>query len=159
MPSKPAVQAVPQPRGALPYLVVKGAGDAIAYYQRVFGAQLTTRLDDPTGSVMHAELAIGPQALMLTEERPQHGSLSPVTLGGSPVTVVLYAPDVDQVVERAVAAGAKLTMPVQDQFWGDRAGNITDPFGHSWFIAAHIEDPTPEEIQQRAKALFASGNC
>jgi uncharacterized glyoxalase superfamily protein PhnB len=158
-PAKKAVEAVPESRGATPYLVVKGASDAIAFYQRVFGADLLFRLDDPSGAVMHAELRVGPAHFMVTEERPQHGALGPLTLGGSGSSATLYVPDADAVVERAVKAGAKVVMPVQDQFWGDRCGNIVDPFGHLWFVSTHIEDPTPQEIEQRAKALFARGAC
>jgi uncharacterized protein YbaA (DUF1428 family)/uncharacterized glyoxalase superfamily protein PhnB len=112
---------VPESRGATPYLVVKGASDAIAFYQRIFGAELLFRLDEPGGGVMHAELQVGPARFMLTEERPQQGTLSPRTLGGSGSGATLYVPDADAVVERAVKAGAQLQMPVQDQFWGDRA--------------------------------------
>ena len=153
------VVAVPQPRGGIPYLIVKGAPDAIAYYQRVFGAELLMRLDAPDGGVMHAELQVGPAHFMLTEERPQYQSLSPTSLGGSSTGVILYVPDSEAVVKRAVDAGAKVNMPVADQFWGDRGGNITDPFGHNWWISTHIEDPTPEEIARRAKALFEQGAC
>jgi uncharacterized glyoxalase superfamily protein PhnB len=149
-----AVTAVPVSRGATPYLVVKGAADAIGYYQRVFGAELVTRFDAPDGSVMHAELTVGPAHFMLTEERRQYGALSPATIGGSGSTATLYVPDADATVERAVAAGARVTMPVRDQFWGDRCGNIVDPFGHQWFIATHREDPSPQELEQRAKAMF-----
>jgi PhnB protein len=157
MPSKdPQVVAVPQARGAIPYLIVKGAADAIAFYQRVFGAELLMRLDAPDG-VMHAELQVGPAHFMLTEERPQYQSLGPVSRGGSSTGVIVYVPNSDEVVKRAVDAGATVTMPVADQFWGDRSGNITDPFGHNWWISTHIEDPTPEEITRRAKALFAQG--
>jgi len=154
-PEQKVVAAVPESRGATPYLIVKGASDAIAFYQRVFGAELLFRLDEPGGGVMHAELQVGPARFMLTEERAQHGTLSPRTLGGSGSGATLYVPDADAVVERAVKAGAQLQMPVQDQFWGDRCGNIVDPFGHLWFIATHIEDPAPQEIERRAKALFA----
>jgi uncharacterized glyoxalase superfamily protein PhnB len=151
------VVAVPPSRGATPYLVIKGASDAIAFYQRQLGAELIFRLDDPTGAVMHAEMQIGPARFMLTEERPQYGALSPKTIGGSASTAIVYVPKVDDVVERAVKAGATVTMPVGDQFWGDRAGEITDPFGHKWMVATHIEDPSPEEVERRAKAMFASG--
>ena len=156
-PDAATVKAVPEARGATPYLVVKGAADAIAYYQRVFGAELLFRLDDPSGAVMHAELQVGPARFMLTEERPQHGALGPLTLGGSGSGATLYVPDADAVIERAVKGGAKVLMPVQDQFWGDRCGNIVDPFGHLWFVSTHIEDPTPQEIERRARALFATG--
>lgn len=152
------VTPVPESRGALPYLVVKGASDAISFYERAFGAQVIFRLNAPNGHVMHAELQVGPSHFMLTEEQPQYGALSPATLGGSSTTLVIYVPDADTVFERALKAGAKAVMPMADQFWGDRAGNVVDPFGHQWMIATHIEDPSPQEIDRRAKALFADGN-
>ncbi|WP_409970208.1 VOC family protein [Piscinibacter sp.] len=149
--------AVPPARGAIPYLVVKGASDAIGYYQRVFGAKLLFKLDAPDGSILHSEIEVGPAHFMVTEENKQYGSLSPLTLGGSSTTAVLYVPDADATIKAAVAAGAKVGMPVGDQFWGDRSGSITDPFGHQWFISTHKEDPSPEEIQRRVAALFAKG--
>lgn len=154
-PSPASVNPTPPCNGAIPYLVVRGAQDAIAYYQQALGAQLSFRLDTPDGSVMHAELSIGGARFMLTEEQPQYQALSPLSLGGTASTSVVYVPDVDTVVARAVAAGARIGMPVADQFWGDRAGQITDPFGHQWMVATHIEDPTPEQMQQRMLALFA----
>jgi uncharacterized glyoxalase superfamily protein PhnB len=157
MPTTQKVPAVPASRGATPYLTVKGAADAIGYYQRVFDAKLTTRMDTPDGKVMHAELSVGPATFMLGDEMPDYQSFGPATLGGSGTTVIVYVPDVDATVQRAVAAGAKLTMPVQDQFWGDRSGSIIDPFGHRWMVATHIEDPTPQEIERRAKAMFQQG--
>lgn len=153
------IPAVPPARGATPYLVVKGAADAIGFYQRVFGAELVMRLDTPDGCVMHAELKVGPAHFMLTEEQPQHQALSPLSLGGSGSMAVVYVPDADATVQRAAAAGSKITMPVQDQFWGDRSGGIVDPFGHQWFVSTHLEDPTPQELERRAKALFAQGGC
>jgi uncharacterized glyoxalase superfamily protein PhnB len=147
---------VPPARGALPYLIIKGAGDAIAYYQRVFGAELVVRLDDPTGDVLHAEMKVGPTHFMLTEERPQMGSKGPKTLGGTASMAVIYVPDPDAVVAGAVKAGATVQMPVADQFWGDRSGSITDPFGHAWFISARREEPTHEELQERLKKMFAA---
>jgi PhnB protein len=153
----PAVTPVPEPRGATPYLTIKGASDAIAFYQRVFGAELLFRIDDPSGAVMHAEMQVGPARYMLTEERPQYGAVGPKTIGGSPVTVIVYVPDVDAAVARALAAGASATMPLENQFWGDRAGGIADPFGHQWMVATRIEEPTPQQVQQRAKEMFAKG--
>jgi uncharacterized glyoxalase superfamily protein PhnB len=149
------VVSVPESRGATPYLVVKGAADAIAFYERVFGAGLLFRLNDPSGGVMHAELQVGPARFMLTEERPEYGSLSPQTVGGSGSSATIYVPDADAVFERAVKEGSKVTMPMANQFWGDRAGGIIDPFGHRWLIATHIEDPSPQEIERRAKEMFA----
>lgn len=148
------VNPVPPACGAIPYLIVKGAPEAIAYYQKVFGAEVAVRMDAPDGSVMHAELMVGSAHFMLSEERPQHQSLSPLSLGGSSSSAVLYVPNTDAVVDAAVKAGAKVMMPVADQFWGDRSGHIIDPFGHKWFISTHIEDPTPEEVQRRMQAMF-----
>ena len=152
------VEPVPAARGATPYLIVKGAADAIAYYRKVFGAELIVRFDAPDGSVMHAELAVGPARFMLTEERPEYGARGPLTLGGSASTAVVHVPDVDAVVASAVASGAKITMPLANQFWGDRSASLVDPFGHNWMVATHIEDPSPEEIGQRVKKLFAGGD-
>lgn len=151
------VNPVPASTGATPYLVVKGANDAIAYYQRIFGAQLRFRMDAPDGQVMHSELMVGPALFMLTEERPEHGALSPLTVGGSSTTAVLYVRDADAVFNAAVASGAKVTMPMGDQFWGDRSGSLIDPFGHHWFISTHKEDLAPEQIQERVKKMFEQG--
>jgi uncharacterized glyoxalase superfamily protein PhnB len=153
------VKPVPESRGATPYLIVRGASDAIAFYQRIFGAEVVVRLDGPNGGVMHAELQVGPAHFMLTEEMPQYGALSPLTIGGSGSSATIYVPDADAVIDRALKAGATASMPLQNQFWGDRAGGITDPFGHKWLIATHIEDPTPQEVQRRAKELFAAGGA
>jgi len=154
--AKPAVAGVPPSTGATPYLVVKGAADAISWYQRIFGAQLAIKMDAPDGSVMHSELTVGPARFMLTEERLEHGSRSPKTLGGSATTQIVYVPDADAVYNAALAAGATAGMPMGDQFWGDRSGSLTDPFGHQWFISTHKEDPSPEEIQRRVQALYAA---
>lgn len=151
------VNPVPDADGAIPYLFIKGASDAIGFYQRVLGAEQTSRLNGPDGSVMHAELKVGRARFMLTEEKPERQCLSPLALGGSPSMTVVYVPDCDAVVERAVKAGAKLGMPVQDQFWGDRSGSFIDPFGHGWMISTHKEDPTPEEIERRFKKMVAEG--
>ncbi len=150
----PRVSAVPPVKGATPYLVVKGAADAIAHYQAVFGAELLTRLDMPDGSVMHAELKIGPAHFMLTEERPQHNALGPLRRGGSSVSLAIYVPDADAVVQRAVDAGASIGMPVANQFWGDRSGMVIDPFGHQWFVGTHTEDVSGEEMQRRLRAML-----
>ncbi|MBI5259741.1 MAG: VOC family protein [Burkholderiales bacterium] len=152
--AKPAVPPVPPARGALPYLTIKGASDAIAFYQRVFGAEQLVRLDAPDGSVLHAELRVGPSSFLLTEERPQMGALGPLTLGGSASSAVLYVPDADAVVARALAAGATATMPLADQFWGDRSGAIIDPFGHHWFISTHLEEPSEDELKRRLQAMM-----
>jgi uncharacterized glyoxalase superfamily protein PhnB len=152
-----AVPRVPEPRGAIPYLIVKGASDAIGFYQRVFGAEVVMRLDAPDGLLMHAELKVGPAHFMLTEERPQHQALSPLSLGGTGSQAVLYVPDADAVVDRAVQAGATVTMPVADQFWGDRSGCINDPFGHAWFVSTQREAPSQAELKRRMEAMFSPG--
>ena len=153
--SRPA--AVPPARGAIPYLTIKGAADAIAYYQRVFGAETVARLEAPNGAIVHCELKVGPASFMLTEEMPQYNAHSPASLGGSGSMAVLYVPDADVVFERALAAGAKMTMPIADQFWGDRSGGFVDPFGHKWMVSTHKEDPTPEELTQRFQKMLAQG--
>jgi uncharacterized glyoxalase superfamily protein PhnB len=153
--ARAGVNPVPAPSGATPYLVIKGAADAIAYYERVFGARLVARMDAPDGCVMHAEMKVGDASFMLTEERAQYNALGPLTRGGSSSSAALYVPDVDAVVQRALDAGARITMPVGDQFWGDRSGHLVDPFGHQWFINTHIENVTPELLQQRVQAMSA----
>ena len=136
-----------------PYLIVRGAGKAIDYYKSVFGATEVFRMDGPDGKVGHAELKIGDSRIMLADENPNMGAgyASATSIGASPVSLYLYIPDVDRVVERAVAAGAKLLKPVQDQFYGDRSGFIQDPFGHLWGVATHVEDVAPQELEERAK--------
>jgi PhnB protein len=148
---------VPAPIGATPYLTIRGASDAIAFYQRAFGAEIVIRLDDPSGAVVHAQLRVGPASFMLTEERPQMGALSPQTLGGSATMVTFYVDDCDAVLQRAIAAGAKAEMPLMDQFWGDRAGGIVDPFGHKWLIATHQHDFSEAQLKERFQALMAQG--
>jgi uncharacterized glyoxalase superfamily protein PhnB len=135
-----------------PHLVCNGAADAIEFYQKAFGAVEVTRLPGEVGKLMHAMIRIGDSAVMLVDEFPDWGMLGPKALNGSPVTIHLYVEDVDATIERAVAAGAKITMPVEDMFWGDRYGRVEDPFGHHWSIATHIRDLSPEEIQAAAKA-------
>lgn len=149
-------QANPIPNGMqtiTPHLVCRGAADAIAFYGKAFGAVELARLPGPEGKLMHAMVRIGDSNLMLVDEFPDFGSLGPQSGQGSPVTIHLYVTDVDATVERAVAAGAKVTMPVDDMFWGDRYGRIEDPFGHQWSIATHIRDLSPQEIQAAVAAL------
>lgn len=155
----PKVEPVPESRGAIPYLVIRGAADAIGFYQQVLNAALVFRLDAPDGKVMHAEMTIGPARFMLSEERPEYQALSPISVGGTGSSVMAYVPDVDAAMARALAAGATQGMPVADQFWGDRCGSITDPFGHQWMIATHIEDPSDEQVRQRAQAMFDGGGA
>jgi PhnB protein len=144
-------------RTATPYLFITNAAKAIDYYKEAFGATELTRLATPDGKVGHAEIQIGDSRIMLTDEFPEWDTRSPQTIGGSAVSIMLYVEDVDAVVARAVAGGARLFKPVADQFYGDRNGSITDPFGHKWTIATHIEDVSPEEMKKRAAALCGMG--
>ena len=137
-----------------PYLVIKGAAQAIEYYKKVFGATVVVRMDGPEGRVGHAELQIGSSRIMLADENPSMGATSATTIGNSPVSLYLYLPDVDKVVDKAVAEGAKILKPVQDQFYGDRSGFLQDPFGHFWGIATHVEDVSPQEIKERMKKVM-----
>lgn len=145
-----AVKAIPDGYYSLtPYLVVKGAAEAIAFYTKAFGATETMRMPGPEGRIMHAEIRIGNSTLMLSDENPEQGQISPTTLGGSGCSVMLYTDDVDATFKQAVAAGATAVMPPVDMFWGDRMGNLKDPFGHSWAVATHKEDVSPEEMGKR----------
>jgi PhnB protein len=153
-----SAQVKPIPDGyhsMTPYLIVNGAAKAIEFYKNVFGAIELFRLGGPDGKIGHAELMINDSVLMLADEAPQMGALSPPTIGGSPVRILLYVDNVDDIVPRAVAAGAKIVRPVEDQFYGDRAGGIEDPFGHHWHVATHKEDVSPDEMKRRAEALFS----
>lgn len=152
-----AVKPIPDGyRGATPYLCVKGAAQAIEFYQHAFGAVELMRIANTTGGVGHAEIKIGDAIVMLSDEAPEMNVRSPVSIGGSPVAIMLYFEDVDAVAKQAVAAGAKLLRAVEDQFYGDRGGKLQDPFGHIWWIATHIEDVAPEEMRKRAAALYRS---
>lgn len=131
-----------------PHLICAGAADAIEFYKKAFNAAEMSRLPGANGKLMHASVRIGDSTVMLTDEMPDYGALGPKALKGSPVTIHLYVEDVDAFAARAVAAGAKVTMPVADMFWGDRYGQLEDPFGHKWSIATHVRDVTPEEMQQ-----------
>jgi PhnB protein len=139
------------------YLTVKGAAGAIEFYRAAFGAEELFRLAEPGGKVGHAELRIGNSTVMLSDEYPDFGALSPATVGGSPVKLHLYVEDVDAVVASAVAAGATLVRPVKDQFYGDRAGMIADPYGHSWHVATPKEQVSPAEMQRRWDKALAGG--
>lgn len=131
-----------------PHLTCAGAADAIDFYKRAFNAQEMTRLKGPDGKLMHGMIRIGDSAIMLVDESPDYGSFGPKSLKGSPVTIHLYVEDVDAFARRAVDAGAKITMPLADMFWGDRYGRLEDPFGHQWSVATHVRDVTPEEMQE-----------
>ena len=137
------------------YLAVDNAAEAIEFYKRAFGAKERMRMDAPGGKIGHAELEIGDSLLMLSDAFPGATSRPPTELGGTTAGAFMYVEDVDAVVKRAVESGATITMEIADQFWGDRFGSITDPFGHSWSIATHVEDVPPEEMAERAKAAMA----
>ncbi|MBE0619790.1 MAG: VOC family protein [Burkholderiales bacterium] len=150
----PAVKPIPENMHSVtPHLVCAGAADAIEFYKKAFNAVEGGRLPGPQGKLMHAMIRIGGSAVMLVDEMPEWGSLGPKALKGSPVTIHLYVEDVDAVVARAVAAGAKITMPVADMFWGDRYGKLEDPFGHHWSVATHLRDVSPEEMQQAMQKM------
>jgi uncharacterized glyoxalase superfamily protein PhnB len=144
-----------------PHLVIKGAAEAIDFYKRAFGAQELSRMPfpGPDGQVTvgHAELQIGDSRLFLADEFPSMGVVGPS--GSSPVTIHLYVPDADSSFARAVGAGAKVAMPLADMFWGDRYGKLVDPFGHHWSIAEHLEDLTPEQMQERMAAAMSKPKC
>jgi PhnB protein len=138
-----------------PYLAVDDAARAIEYYAKAFGAKELGRMDAPGGKVGHAELQIGDSRIMLSDPFPQSSTRPPKELGGTTGSVFMYVEDVDAVVKRAVDAGATITMEPDNMFWGDRFGTITDPFGHVWSIATHVEDVPPEEMAERARTAMA----
>jgi PhnB protein len=153
MPSK----AKPIPDGChtiTPYLAVQDAAKAIDFYKRAFGAKEVMRMDGPSGKIGHAELQIGDSRIMLADEMPGM-CRSPKSLGGTPVSIFLYVENVDSVFNQAVSAGAKVTSPLADMFWGDRYGKLDDPFGHSWSLATHTEDVAPQEMAKRSKEAMA----
>ena len=147
--AKAAVKPIPDGMHALtPHIVCAGAADAIEFYRKAFNAVETARIPGPGGKLMHAAVRIGDSVLMLVDENPEWGIVGPRTLKGSPVTIHLYVDDADATVAQAVAAGAKVTMPVADMFWGDRYGQLEDPFGHRWSVATHTRDLSPEEMRE-----------
>lgn len=149
-----AVKPIPEGyHSVTPYLIVKGAAKAIDFYKNAFGATELMRFPGPNNAVMHAEIKIGDSIIMLADEREGSPYRSPLAVGGTPVSLMIYVNDVDQVYGKAVSLGAQSTSAVQDQFYGDRSGNLTDPFGHVWTIATHKEDVSSEEMQRRMAAL------
>jgi len=136
-----------------PYLVVDGAAEAIDFYSRVFGATEVMRMPAPGNKIGHAEIKVGDSVVMLADAVAGMGHKSPKTLGGSPVSLLLYVEDTDTTVKRAVENGAKLSRPVEDQFYGDRMGTVEDPFGHVWHVATHVEDVSPEEMKRRMESM------
>ena len=153
-----ATKPIPQGyHSVTPYMVLRDAAKAIDFYKKAFGAVEKFRMAGPDGKIGHAEIQIGDSMIMISDENPQWGTKSPQTLGGTPVGIFLYVPDVDATFKQAISAGAKEVMAVTDQFWGDRYGKVADPFGHAWNLATHKEDLTPAEIEERAKKAFAHG--
>ncbi|HEX9302848.1 MAG TPA: VOC family protein [Thermoanaerobaculia bacterium] len=150
-------QVKPIPEGyhsVTPYLCIKGAAAALEFYKKAFGAKELMRMPAPGDKIGHAEIQIGDSHVMLADEFPEMGFLSPQSVGGSPVMMHLYVEDVDATANKAVAAGAKVTKPVADQFYGDRSGQLQDPFGHNWYVSTHKEDVSPEEMKARSAKLF-----
>jgi PhnB protein len=152
-----AVQPVPEGYHTItPYLAVDDATAAIDFYQRAFGAKERGRMAGPDDKIAHAELEIGDSIVMLADPFPQFATRTPKELGGTSVGVFLYVDDVDAVYKQAIDAGATSTMEPDDMFWGDRFGSVTDPFGHSWQIATHVEDVSPEEMAKRSEEFMAA---
>lgn len=156
-----AVKPIPDGyHSVTPYLIVKGAAQALEFYKNAFGAEEMFRMDGPGGCIMHAEFKAGDSILMIADEMPEMGHKGPQTLGGSPVSLLLYVKDCDAIFARALAAGAKQVRPLANQFYGDRSGVLTDPYGHIWNIATHVEDLTPDEIGKRAAEMMKNpGGC
>ncbi len=138
-----------------PYMSVRDCVAAIDFYRRAFGAEKTMQLNMPDGTIAHAEIRIGDSTLMLSEENKEWGNKSPATLGGSPMFLMIYVPDVDASFRKAIAAGATEVQPVKDQFYGDRSGTLKDPYGYQWTLSTHVEDLSQEEVQRRMEAEFA----
>jgi PhnB protein len=152
------VNAIPDGMHSVtPHLICAGAADAIEFYKKAFGAIELTRLPGQNGKLLHASIRIGDSTVMLSDEFPAMGGLGPKSLQGSPVTIHLQVEDADALAARAVAAGARITMPVADMFWGDRYGQLEDPFGHRWSVGTHVRDVTPEEVQQAVRSMGGPG--
>lgn len=152
---KTAVKFKPdQYHTATPYLTVRGAAQALEFYQQAFGAKELFRIDDSSGRIGHAEIQIGDSLIMVSDEYPDMGCVGPETLGGTAVSLLIYVEDCDAVYDKAVKAGAHPARPLQNMFYGDRSGTVKDPFGHQWMIATHIEDIAPDELMRRARAAM-----
>lgn len=150
------VKAVPEGLHTItPHLVVNGATKAVEFYKNVFGAKILSVHNTPDGKVMHAEIQIGDSKVFLADEFPGMSCPSPNTAGGTTVVLNLYSENVDQLFNKAVSAGATVVMPLGNQFWGDRYGQVVDPFGHRWALGQHVEDVAPEELERRAKEAFS----
>ena len=153
-----AGQVKPVPSGyhtVTPYLTLSDAASAIDFYKKAFGATERYRMDRPDGKIGHAEIQIGDSIVMLADESPRSDSRSPTSLGGTTAGIFLYVENVDAVFDTAVKAGAKVHQPLTNMFWGDRFGGLTDPYGHSWALATHIEDVAPEEMEKRMQAAMS----
>jgi PhnB protein len=151
-----AAQAIPGGfHTVTPSIVVAGAAQALDFYKRAFGAEERSRFPGPDGTIMHAEFKIGDSVIMMGDEMPDQGARGPKAIGGSPVSFFIYGDNVDAAWKRAVDAGAKVVMPLGDQFWGDRTGCLEDPYGHKWWLAQRIQDLTPDELRQAADAFFS----
>lgn len=150
-----AVKPIPDGyHSVTPYLIIKNnAARAIDFYKKAFGAEEIVRMPAPDGTIGHAEIRIGDSMIMLADEMPEMGYKSPSSLGGTPVSLVIYVNDVDKIYKQAISAGGKEDRPLTNQFYGDRSGTLTDPFGHVWIIGTHIEDVTPEEMDRRMKEM------
>ena len=154
-----AVKPIPEGyHSVTPYLIIKGAADAIEFYQKAFGATELFRFPAPDGKIGHAEIKIGDSPIMLADEFAEMGYKGPRALGGSPVSLMIYLEDVDTVFNRAVEAGASVKEAVQDKFYGDRTGTLTDPFGHVWHVSTHKEDVSMAEMEERAKQASAKAS-
>jgi PhnB protein len=154
--AKPSPKSKPMPAGmhtVTPHIICAGAAEAIEFYKKAFGAQEMFRLPGPDGKLMHGSIRIGDSAVMLAEENEKHGIFGPKHLKGSPVIIHLYVEDADAFVARAAEAGANVTMPVAEMFWGDRYGRLQDPFGHMWSVSTHLRDVTPDEMKQAVQSM------
>lgn len=146
---------IPEGYGTItPYLHLKGAAEALAFYREAFGAEELYRMEGPGGTIMHAEMQLGDSRFMLADEMEDWGNTSPTTLGGSSFSLMVYVEDVDAAFQRALKAGAKELTPVTDHFYGDRSGQVQDPFGHRWNLSTHVEDVPPEEMERRVKEMM-----
>jgi PhnB protein len=151
-----AVKPIPDGyHSVTPYLIIKGAAEAIEFYKKAFGAKELFRMPMPDGGIGHAEIMIGNSPIMLADECPPMGYRGPQALGGTPVSFLIYVEDADARYNQAIAAGCKVFKPIQDQFYGDRSGTVTDPYGHIWTIGTHKEDVPPEELNRRMAAAMA----
>lgn len=154
-----AVQPIPEGyHSVTPYLIVRGGAAAIDYYQKAFGAVELFRIPAPGGKVGHAEIKIGDSIIMLADEHPEMGYNGPETIGGTPVSLMIYVEDVDKTFERAVTGGGTVKQAIEDKFYGDRSGTVVDPFGHIWHISTHKEDVSMEEMERRAKEHSAAAS-